>query len=85
MWLLRQSGYIWQDFRSDHALSVKHVEFKLRARDVFVDASAISHISFSEIESVKITLPHYKNDPFRSGNQFCYEVGNVAGGEFDIV
>jgi hypothetical protein len=68
--LLHQSEYIWQNSKSDHALRVRHVEFKLRARDEFIDASAVSNVLFSDIESVKITLPHCKNDPFRRGNQF---------------
>jgi hypothetical protein len=39
---------------SYHALRVKHVEFKLRVRDVFVDTSVVSNLLFGDIESVKI-------------------------------
>jgi hypothetical protein len=40
---------------------------------------------FSNVESVRVTLPHCKNDPFNRGNQSWYEAGKAGAGEFDIV
>jgi hypothetical protein len=83
--LLRQSEYIYSAGDNDHALRAQHIEFKLRAGSRFITADKVATVIYSEVEAVRVTLPHCKNDPFHRGNQFWYEVGSVQKGKYDIV
>jgi hypothetical protein len=83
--LLRQSEYIFKANESNHALKVCNIEFMHAVRKVFVRSNEVSNWMYSEVESVRVTLPHCKNDPFRRGNQFWYEAHKAGDKEFDIV
>jgi hypothetical protein len=83
--LLRQSEYIFKVTESNHALKVCNIEFMHAVRKTFVRSNEVSNWMYSEVESVRVTLPHCKNDPFRRGNQFWYEAHKASEGEFDIV
>jgi hypothetical protein len=83
--LLRQSEYIYSARENDHAVKAKHVEFKLFKQMDFVEASGVAEVSYAEVESVRITLPHCKNDVLRRGNPFWYESGSAEANEFYLV
>jgi hypothetical protein len=81
--LLRQSEYIYTTGESSHALLAKNIEFRMNGK--FVPAHLITTEEFGHVESVRITLPHCKNDPFHRGNSFWYEARSVQAGQYDIV
>jgi hypothetical protein len=83
--LLRQSEYIYSTKENNHAIQSEHVEFMFINVNEFIPSYEIRDRRFVDVESVRITLPHCKNDPFHRGNQFWYEAGNVSVGQFDIV
>jgi hypothetical protein len=83
--LLRQSEYIYKPTESNHALKAHNVEFMHIKDKNFYMSHLVSQWNYSDVESVRITLPHCKNDPFRRGNQFWYEAHKALEGEFDIV
>ena len=83
--LLRQSEYIYSAKENNHAIRAENVEFKFVLNDNFIPSFEVRNMRFENVESVRITLPHCKNDPFHRGNQFWYETGNVSVGQFDIV
>jgi hypothetical protein len=83
--LLRQSEYIYSPNEGSHALLARNVEFKFLQRNEFVSASQVRGEAYEQVESVRITLPHCKNDPFHRGNSLWYEARKVRAGEYDIV
>jgi integrase len=69
--LLRQSEYIYSPRENDHAIRVSDVQFRVSTGQLI--ASHLlreSGFSIDEVDLVKITLRHCKNDPFRQGNSF---------------
>jgi hypothetical protein len=67
--LLRQSEYIYQSRAGAHAIHASDVEFRL-SDGSFVPSDKVQHLSYAEVDLVKVTLRHCKNDPFRQGNSF---------------
>jgi Phage integrase family len=82
--LLRQSEYIYHNTSNDHALRVEDVEYRMKD-GVFVTSHMLraSKYGIKQIDLVKITLRHCKNDPFRLGNAFWFSRREVDG--FDLV
>jgi hypothetical protein len=83
--LLRQSEYIYKSHESNHAIKANDIEFMHVTGKVFSKSYEVENWQYSDVESVKISLPHCKNDPFRRGNQFWYEAHKAKADEFDIV
>jgi hypothetical protein len=68
--LLRQSEYIYQARVGAHVILASDVEFRL-SDGSFLSSDKIQHLSYEEVDLVKVTLRHCKNDPFRQqGNSF---------------
>ena len=85
--LLRQSEYIYSKSASNHAIRVQDVEFRVRSTGALIQSHQLSATSYRnpDIDLVKVTLRHCKNDPFRQGNSFWRERSSVADGEIDLV
>jgi hypothetical protein len=71
--LLRQSEYIYKSHESNHSITASNVEFMHASGKVFWKSYEVKNWQYADVESVRISLPHCKNDPFRRGNQFWYE------------
>ena len=69
--LLRQSEYIYSPRENDHAVRVTDVQFRVSTGQL-ISSHLLRKSGFSvgEVDLVKITLRHCKNDPFRQGNSF---------------
>jgi hypothetical protein len=72
--LLRQSEYIYSN---NYVIQSEHVELMFININEFIPSYEIRDRRFVDVESVRITLPHCKNDPFNRGNQFWYYEANV--------
>jgi hypothetical protein len=83
--LLRQSEYVYKSTEMNHAIRACDVEFMHVSGQVFWKSYEVALWKYADVESVKVSLPHCKNDPFRRGNQFWYEAHKAKQGEFDIV
>jgi hypothetical protein len=85
--LLRQSEYIYQKQSNDHAIRVSDVEFRIRGKGVFIQSHLLrtSGYHIRDIDLVKVTLRHCKNDPFRQGNSFWCEREFSKNGSIDLV
>jgi hypothetical protein len=85
--LLRQSEYIYQKQSNDHAIRVSDVEFRIRNKGVFIQSHLLRNSGYliRDIDLVKITLRHCKNDPFRQGNSFWCEREYSKNGSIDLV
>jgi hypothetical protein len=71
--LLRQSEYIYKSAEVSHAIQACNVEFMHVSKKVFSKSHEVALWTYEDVESVRVSLPHCKNDPFRRGNQFWYE------------
>ena len=85
--LLRQSEYIYQKHLNDHAIRVSDVEFQNRRDGKFVMSHQLrtSGWQINDIDLVKVTLRHCKNDPFRQGNSFWCAREISKDGSLDLV
>jgi hypothetical protein len=83
--LLRQSEYIFQRREGSHAIRACDVEFRTTTGQ-FVQSHLLQKINLEDVNLVKITLRHCKNDPFRQGNSFWCERCSVdKSNHFDLV
>ena len=85
--LLRQSEYIYSVTESNHAIRVQDVEFRVRSTGILIQSHQLRSSPFrnNDIDLVKVTLRHCKNDPFRQGNSFWRERSAVTAGEVDLL
>lgn len=81
--LLRQSEYIYHNRSNDHALRVEDVEYRMKD-GCFVMSHKLRESTYKikDIDLVKVTLRHCKNDPFRQGNSFWFSRKEVDGFDF---
>ena len=85
--LLRQSEYIYQKQSNDHAIRVSDVEFRNKKDGKFLMSHQLrtSGWKIKDIDLVKVTLRHCKNDPFRQGNSFWCAREESKDGSLDLV
>ena len=84
--LLRQSEYIYSPRANDHAIRVSDVEFRMN-NGVFIQSHLLRTSGFSveQIDLIKVTLRHCKNDPYRQGNFFWVNRKRSKNGSMDLV
>ena len=84
--LLRQSEYIYSPRENDHAIRVSDVEFRMN-NGIFVQSHLLrsSGYSIEQIDLIKVTLRHCKNDPYRQGNFFWVNRKRSRNGRMDLV
>jgi hypothetical protein len=85
--LLRQSEYIYSVAEGNHAIRVNDVEFRLKDSEVLIPSHQLRDSSYRDhdIDLVKVTLRHCKNDPFRQGNAFWRARTAPVPGQIDLI